>query len=84
MSATKLFVLNNYPMDRVSREVKLGETPDQGLFGANKLTEYGYEIVFLPYPPTGPWLLIQQLLSLILVLHLMIYTQKVTMYLQIQ
>ena len=63
MSATKLFVLNNYPMDRVSREVKLGETPDQGLFGVNKLNEYGYEIVFLPYPPTGPWLLIQQLLS---------------------
>ena len=50
MGHIRILILNNYPMDRVIREVNLGETPDQALFGVNRLQEYGFKPIFLPYP----------------------------------
>ena len=63
MAHIRVLILNNYPMDRVIREVSLGETPDQALFGVNRLQEYGFEPIFLPYPAIGRWSKFQKLLS---------------------
>jgi glycosyltransferase involved in cell wall biosynthesis len=63
MTHLRVLILNNYPMDRVIREVDLKETPDQVLFGVNRLQEYGFEPIFLPYPALGPWHKLQKLLS---------------------
>lgn len=62
MSRYRVLVLNNYPMDRVLREVELEETPDHVLFGVNRLVQHGFEPIFLPYPATGPWQQLQRLL----------------------
>lgn len=59
----RVLVLNNYPMDRVMQEVELGETPDHLLFGVNRLMDYGYEPVFLPYPAMGRWAQFQRFLK---------------------
>ena len=59
----RVLVLNNYPLDRVLREVQLGETPDHVLFGVNRLAELGYEPVFLPYPAEGRWARFQAMLG---------------------
>lgn len=40
-------MVNNYPLDRVWREVRLGETPDHHLFGINYFHERGYEPIIL-------------------------------------
>ena len=63
MPRVRVLVLNNYPMDRVIREVNLKETPDQALFGVNRLHEWGFEPIFLPYPAIGPWANIQHMLK---------------------
>jgi glycosyltransferase involved in cell wall biosynthesis len=59
----RVLILNNYPMDRVMREVELGETPDHVLFGVNRLAALGFEPVFLPYPAVGRWATFQSLLG---------------------
>lgn len=38
----KILVLNNYPLERVLKEVELGETPDQLLFGINYFIDQGH------------------------------------------
>ncbi len=58
-----VLVLNNYPLDRVMREVDLQETPDHVLFGVNRLREHGYEPIFLPYPAEGLWAKLQSWLG---------------------
>ena len=62
MAHIRVLILNNYPMDRVIREVNLGETPDQALFGVNRLQEYGFKPIFLPYPANGKWSKLQKML----------------------
>ena len=59
----RVLVLNNYPLDRVMREVELGETPDHVLFGENRLAEMGYQPEFLPYPAIGVWARFQAMLG---------------------
>lgn len=56
---SRVFVLNNYPLDRVIREVDLAETPDHVLFGVDRLADMGYEPIFLPYPAEGFWSRVQ-------------------------
>lgn len=51
-------------MERVLKEVELGETPDHVLFGVHQLGCVGLEPVFLPYPASGPWARFQRFLSL--------------------
>ena len=63
MAQLRVLILNNYPMDRVIQEVDLNETPDQVLFGVNRLPEYGFEPIFLPYPAIGRWSKFQKLLG---------------------
>jgi glycosyltransferase involved in cell wall biosynthesis len=63
MKKKRVLVLNNYPMDRVLKEVELGETPDHVLFGVNRLAALGYAPVFLPYPAEGRWSNFQHLLG---------------------
>jgi len=65
MSPYRVLVLNNYPMDRVVREVELKETPDHVLFGVNQLKQFGFEPILLPYPAFGPWHGLQRLLRLL-------------------
>lgn len=65
MKVRRVLVLNNYPMDRVLREMQLGETPDHVLFGINRLPDFEFELVFLPYPARGPWYFLQILLRII-------------------
>lgn len=55
MVRPRVLILNNYPMDRVLREVEILETPDQALFGVNKLQDYGFDVTFLPFPALGFW-----------------------------
>lgn len=59
----RVFILNNYPLNRVISEVELGETPDHVLFGVNRFSELGYEPIFLPYPAAGGWSRLQKLVS---------------------
>lgn len=63
MTKKQVLILNNYPMDRVLKEVELGETPDHVLFGVNRLAALGYEPVFLPYPADGGWATLQGFLG---------------------
>ena len=63
MQRCRVLILNNYPLDRVIKEVELGETPDQVLFGVHRLREFGFEPVFLPYPAIGAWSKFQRLLA---------------------
>jgi glycosyltransferase involved in cell wall biosynthesis len=65
MSPYRVLILNNYPMDRVLREVELEETPDHVLFGVNQLSHLGFEPIYLPYPAIGPWQNLQRLLRLL-------------------
>lgn len=55
----RALILNNYPLDRVLREVEIGETPDQLLFGVLALSSAGIQPVYLPYPAKGPWAVLQ-------------------------
>ena len=41
-------ILNNYPLNRVWKEVELGETPDHLLFGINYFTNAGFDCKILP------------------------------------
>ncbi|MEX1121890.1 MAG: hypothetical protein WED82_07145 [Balneolales bacterium] len=61
VTCKRILVLNNYPLDRVMREVQLLETPDHGLFGVDKFLELGFEPVFLPFPAIGAWHILQNL-----------------------
>ena len=51
----RAFILNNYPMDRVIREVPIGETPNHVLFVVQQLETEGIEPIYLPYPSIGVW-----------------------------
>ena len=62
MTHYRVLILNNYPMDRVLREVELEETPDHLLFGVNRLPDFGFNPIMLPYPAIGPWHNLQRLL----------------------
>ena len=44
----RILVLNNYPLDRVMKEVNLGETGDHLLFGINYFEQAGYSCEILP------------------------------------
>jgi glycosyltransferase involved in cell wall biosynthesis len=59
----RVLILNNYPMDRVLREVEIGETPNHVLFGVQQLEAEGIEPIYLPYPAVGVWAKLQSLLS---------------------
>jgi len=61
-SRSRALILNNYPLDRVLREVEIGETPEHLLFGVNSLISAGIDPVYLPYPAEGPWSLFQDFL----------------------
>ena len=63
MQRFRVLILNNYPLDRVIKEVELGETPDQVLFGVHRLQDFGFDPIFLPYPAIGVWSRFQRLLS---------------------
>jgi hypothetical protein len=63
MSYYRVLILNNYPMDRVLREVELEETPEHVLFGVNRLAQFGFKPILLPYPATGLWHNLQRLLQ---------------------
>lgn len=41
----KILLLNNYPLARVYKEVELGETPDQLLFGYNHFIKEGHDCI---------------------------------------
>ena len=62
MPPYRVLILNNYPLDRVAREVELRETPDHVLFGVNRLEEYGFQPIYLPFPAVGAWSVFQNLL----------------------
>ena len=65
MPPLRVLILNNYPMDRVLREVELNETPDQVLFGVNRLAGFGFKPIFLPYPATGSWSKVQNFIRIL-------------------
>ena len=46
----KVVVLNNYPLDRVWKEVRLKETPDHLLFGINYFHTRNYDVKIVPCP----------------------------------
>jgi glycosyltransferase involved in cell wall biosynthesis len=53
MLMRRVVVLNNYPLERVWDEVRLGETPDHHLFGINYFEERGYQPVIVPLRDSG-------------------------------
>ena len=53
MLMRRVVVLNNYPLERVWDEVRLGETPDHHLFGINYFEERGYQPVIVPMRDGG-------------------------------
>jgi glycosyltransferase involved in cell wall biosynthesis len=61
----RVLILNNYPMDRVMREVAMGETPNHVLFGVQQLKSEGIQPIYLPYPSVGVWSTLQRLLHLL-------------------
>lgn len=65
MTFLRVLILNNYPLDRVYKEVQLGETPDHVLFGVHQLASEGMIPIFLPYPALGSWARFQRLLNLL-------------------
>jgi hypothetical protein len=60
-----VLILNNYPMDRVMREVAIGETPNHVLFGVQQLECEGIQPIFLPYPSVGAWARLQSFLGML-------------------
>jgi glycosyltransferase involved in cell wall biosynthesis len=54
-------------MDRVLREVAIGETPNHVLFGVEQLESEGIQPIYLPYPSFGAWAKLQSFLR---ILHL--------------
>jgi glycosyltransferase involved in cell wall biosynthesis len=54
MLTRRVVILNNYPLERVWAEVRLGETPDHHLFGINYFEERGYQPVIVPMRD-GSW-----------------------------
>jgi glycosyltransferase involved in cell wall biosynthesis len=61
----RALILNNYPLDRVIREVEIGETPSHVLFGVEHLKAKGIEPIYLPYPSVGVWAIVQRFLCML-------------------
>jgi glycosyltransferase involved in cell wall biosynthesis len=49
-------------MDRVLREIELGETPNHVMFGVDQLASADMVPIFLPYPACGSWASLQAFL----------------------
>ncbi|MEM8528874.1 MAG: glycosyltransferase [Bacteroidota bacterium] len=45
----KIFVLNNYSLERVWQEIRDGKKPNHHLYGVNYLERAGHEIVLVPF-----------------------------------
>ncbi|MEL6943453.1 MAG: hypothetical protein AAFO82_12355, partial [Bacteroidota bacterium] len=45
----KIFVLNNYSLERVWQEIRDGKKPNHHLYGVNYLEQAGHEIVLVPF-----------------------------------
>jgi glycosyltransferase involved in cell wall biosynthesis len=52
-------------MDRVLREVEIGETPNHVLFGVQQLESEGIQPIYLPYPSVGAWAKVQSFLHML-------------------
>lgn len=54
---TRILVLNNYPLDRVWREVREGDKPDHHLYGLNYFVAAGHDVQIVPFerPPRFSW-----------------------------
>ena len=61
----RILILNNYPMDRVLREIELSETPRHVMFAVDSLITNGHTVIFVPYPAFGFWSYIQRILQLL-------------------